>query len=184
MQTIRRKKGGFIAFERITPRSHTDIRLSSRGARAFKALSPEEQRKFALDLTGGGGFSTDHGVVLHISHDNTPVYKRWPKIHKLLREGESKATGSVSPSEFREWQKKHRNLMTPTTVRIYRKGKHVIEVSKGRGLKGGIMYGVTKITKTNGGFKTSDVGNKLFQDDEDAKRKALAYAKKRIKGIF
>lgn len=184
------RKGGFIAYERIFEypetrgmRGHTTIKLSPKGVAAFKALPEDKRRLFALDLTGGGGYNTEHGVELHIGFDeNEPVYKKWRKIQGVLNEGLAAATPNATRSEYRKWQKGHFNLMTPDVIGLNAKGTHIVEISHGTGIYGHPdLFGVTKLKKVGvGQFKSNPVGNKLFRDRAEAEK----YAKKVLRGIY
>jgi hypothetical protein len=85
---IKRKRSKYIEKEIIVPGSHTEIFLNERGKRILRELDkiPEIERELSLDLTGGGGYDLDEGVI-YIMHDE-PVYKRWRKIQKLFSQFE------------------------------------------------------------------------------------------------
>jgi hypothetical protein len=85
---IKRKRSKYIEKEIIIPGAHTEVYLNERGKRILRELDkiPEIERELSLDLTGGGGYDPDEGVI-YIAHDK-PVYKRWRKIQQLFSQFE------------------------------------------------------------------------------------------------
>jgi hypothetical protein len=75
--------------------------------------------------------------------------------------------------EFRSWQKKHPNFMTPNVKKIYSVDNKIIEISEGTGMKGERIFGVTKLERI-GEFQFKSLGGELFHDQG----KAEQYAKK------
>lgn len=186
------RKGDLIAFERIIPRSHTEIHLTPRGMAALQALPQEKKRLLSLDLTGGGGYSLEYRdregripkrAVIDISAHDTepPVHRRWSKIRGMLEESYAGLSPEAQRAEYRKWQKSHPNLMTPRVLSLKTKGKSVVELSKGQGILGSEdLFGVTKLTKVGAGtFKSAAFGNKLFRNETEARK----YAKKMMRGI-
>ncbi|RLI98293.1 MAG: hypothetical protein DRP08_08235 [Candidatus Aenigmatarchaeota archaeon] len=89
-RVIRRPRAKFMEGEIIVPRSHTEIILNDRGRRALKKLTPEEERLLSLDLTMGGGYDNEEGIIYIVHTPGYPVYKQWRKIHALLNKAESR----------------------------------------------------------------------------------------------
>jgi hypothetical protein len=76
-------------------------------------------------------------------------------------------------SEFREWQKSHKNIMTPHIVSLKQKGNRIIEVSSGRGIEHEPIFGVTIAERISPyEFNTGDKRSDLFFNLEEAKKYA------------
>jgi len=88
--------------------------------------------------------------------------------------------------EFKQWQKRHPNFMTPEIISILNEKDFIIEVSQGEGMYHEPLFGVTvfKQDKDKGNIifaKDNDFSNKntcLFRKDE-----AINYAKEIQKEI-
>lgn len=81
----------------------------------------------------------------------------------------------VTMQEFRSWQKKHPNFVTPEVIKAKKKGNKFIELSQGWGFNNDRIYGVSVINYKNGKFEagTSNKSKSFF-----SKAKALSYYNK------
>lgn len=80
--------------------------------------------------------------------------------------------------DFRRWQKKHPNFMTPHIDKLFIKGEDVVEVSSGRGIDNREIYGVTHMKRlSTGNFKTE--GGEMFYSRDIA----LEVAKEKLKKV-
>jgi hypothetical protein len=76
-------------------------------------------------------------------------------------------------SDFRRWQKSHKNVMTPRIVSLKQKGNKIIEISSGRGIEHEPIFGVTIAERVSPyEFKTGDKRSELFYSLEEAKKYA------------
>jgi hypothetical protein len=91
--------------------------------------------------------------------------------------------------QFRAWQKKHPNFMTPEVVDIAVVGDTAIEVSSGTGMENEPIFGVTKIQAraSGSGFapkfdfdNVQDGTNKMFYNLNEARAYARQVQQKEI----
>lgn len=84
--------------------------------------------------------------------------------------------------EFKQWQLKHPNFITPNVIKVIQVNNSFIELSEGLGFdRDTFIYGVSKIDYVNGEFKT-DIDsnlNKCFS----SKRLAEAHFKRVIEDL-
>jgi len=66
-------------------RGYTMIYLTEAGRKALQRLTPAEHRVIVNELTAGGGYDIEEGII-YIVHTSIPVYSRWRKIREILRE--------------------------------------------------------------------------------------------------
>jgi len=85
--------------------------------------------------------------------------------------------------DFRKWQRKHPNFMTPDILKLKKvSDKHLVELSKGRGIDGENIYGVSVLERTKeGGFVGGfDKLSKMFYSEGKAIRHMDKLSKQRI----
>jgi len=73
--------------------------------------------------------------------------------------------------DYREWQEKHPNFMTPELLKYKTIGNYVVELSKGTGIRNEPMYGVSLLEREDGGFSSyigleMEVSKPFFDSDE------------------
>jgi hypothetical protein len=97
-------------------------------------------------------------------------------IDQNKRESEGQQLKGMQPStpDFRIWQKRHPNFMTPNVRKVRQDGNYFVELSEGEGFDHKPMYGVSVVHWTGSRFETqghkySD-RNKPFYKREDAER--------------
>jgi len=73
----------------------------------------------------------------------------------------------INFSEYRKWQRKHPNFMTPHIIGLYKYGELIIELSEGTGFSSDTIYGVTEVSAKGGKFKS--LGGEVFTKLADAK---------------
>jgi len=76
--------------------------------------------------------------------------------------------------KFREWQKKHKNIMTPEIVGLKialsskKQELFIVEISKGTGLKNQDIFGVSVFEVIGNEFVGVSAISKLFSSKKDA----------------
>lgn len=81
--------------------------------------------------------------------------------------------------EFRAWQKKHPNFMTPHIIKLLGFDDFVVELSEGTGINHEPIYGVT-LEKRIGEFDFVGHGGKMFYNFDEAKGFADEIVKKKL----
>lgn len=79
--------------------------------------------------------------------------------------------------DYKNWQKKHPNFMTPYVIKSEEKNNYIVEVSEGEDFNHNKIYGVSLIKRENGTFTSvhdkSDKSKMFYSRDE-----AFNHAKK------
>lgn len=79
---------------------------------------------------------------------------------------------------FYEVYNGEKNFMTPSIIKYGKAGRFVFELSTGRGLGDGAIYGVTVLEKTGGVYEKRHDMNQCFSSREEAND----YIKTELKG--
>lgn len=92
MEKIERvyRRAKWIEKEIIVPDSHTEVYLTDWGKEVLRNLTEEESKLLSIDLTLGGGFDSEEGVIYIVHTEVYPVYRQWRKILKMLRRAEKR----------------------------------------------------------------------------------------------
>lgn len=79
----------------------------------------------------------------------------------------------VTIKDFKEWQKKYPNVITPDVLKVKQRGNTFVELSEGMGIDEKPLFGVTTIyyIPHKNIFETADCGNESFTSKEEAEEK-------------
>jgi len=63
---------------------YTEVYLTRAGKKALRNLTTDEHYLIANELTAGGGYDAEHGIIYFV-HTSVPVSARWSKVRAILK---------------------------------------------------------------------------------------------------
>ncbi|RLE48554.1 MAG: hypothetical protein DRJ18_01780 [Candidatus Methanomethylicota archaeon] len=77
------KRIRWIKKTKIMP-GYTEVYLTRAGKKALRNLTTDEHYLIANELTAGGGYDAEHGIIYFV-HTSVPVSARWSKVRAILK---------------------------------------------------------------------------------------------------